>query len=500
MLKILRKKGVVKKVIWVIIIFIIFAFGFGGTAYLLKDSSKTSYAGKIFGEKISFDTFESAYRKVVIQSMIRYGDDFNKIKPMLNLESEAWDLLILLHEAKKQKIKVSDDETKHSIMQYPFFIRENKFDPKLYNDILRFIFRIKPREFEENARDSLKVQKLFNKQTLSLVLTEEDVYKTYKKQNEKVQISYVFVSPENFKDKTTYNEEQAKQYYLENKNDFLMPPSLNVSYISFDFPTNPESEENLETQKDAVRETAFEIFGNIDPSSNINQIALGNKLDIKETGFLSTDKPNLSLGWSYETLNKIFSLGNNEIYGPFENNKGIYIAEIAERKEAYIPSYEDVKEKSKEKVLIEESRKIAKDKTLSYIESIKEEFNKTKLKNFNKTAKELGLEIHQTPVFSRGEYLPTIGISKAFQNQAFDLDELSKLSGVVEVKKGFCILYLDSYLPIDTKKYSREKDAFYKEVLNEESGKIFNNFLTYLRLQAKLEDNISKLKEQAKDK
>lgn len=103
MLKILRKKGVAKKIIWFIAIVIIISFGFFGTASLLSNQRNTGYAGKIFGKKISFDQFEKVYGHVAIQALIKYGDNFNKIREHLDLESQTWDRLIMLHEAKKER-------------------------------------------------------------------------------------------------------------------------------------------------------------------------------------------------------------------------------------------------------------------------------------------------------------------------------------------------------------------------------------------------------------
>ena len=51
MLKALRKKGVAKKIIWIVAIVIILCFGFG-TASMLSNSRPESYAGKIAGKKI----------------------------------------------------------------------------------------------------------------------------------------------------------------------------------------------------------------------------------------------------------------------------------------------------------------------------------------------------------------------------------------------------------------------------------------------------------------
>jgi len=52
-MKYLRKKGVMKKVLWVVAVIIVLSFGVLGQAYLLSDRPQNDFAGKIFGKKIS---------------------------------------------------------------------------------------------------------------------------------------------------------------------------------------------------------------------------------------------------------------------------------------------------------------------------------------------------------------------------------------------------------------------------------------------------------------
>ncbi len=507
----LRKKGVMKKIIWTVIVVIIIAFGFGGTLYLLKGARNASYAGKIFGKKISFDDFEKNYRDVRVQAIMRYGDNFRNVQQYLNLENETWDRLILLHEVKKRKIRISDKEVIDRIEQYPFFQRNKQFDPALYNNILKNIFRIKPRRFEESVRGTIKFSKLYKQETLSTTVPEKEIFEAYKKQNEKVQISYVFVSPEQFKNNVPFNEEANKKYYNENKIEFLLPASINVSYISIDFPEPPgvnetasqgsdETPENKppalpeisKKEKEAVANTANNIYEELLINPKLEVIAKQHNLEIKTTGFFSMEQPNLSLGWSYEALNQIFQLETNEISDLLETPEGYRIIQIKEKKGAYVPKYAEAKKKVWESVLKKETRNIAKQRAQAYLLSINQELDKTKLKDFPKAAKALGLEIYQTPVFNRGQYLPKVGIAKDFQEAAFQLTEDNPIGEVVETKNGYCILHLDSYIPVEDADYQKNKSALAKSLLNERKNKVFNDFLTKLRVASQLESNITK--------
>jgi len=133
---------------------------------------------------------------------------------------------------------------------------------------------------------------------------------------------------------------------------------------------------------------------------------------------------------------------------------------------------------------------IAKQKAQEHLNSILEEFDKTRLKDFAKITKDLGLEIYQTPLFNRGQYLPKIGISKEFQEAAFQLSEEDKISEVIETPSGFCILYLDSYIPVEESEFEKQKEDIAQSLLNERYSKALNDYLSHLRLKANLVNNI----------
>ena len=385
MLKILRKKGFAKKVIWVVAIVIIISFGFFGTAYLLTGKGRTGYAGKIFGKKISFDDFNKVYQNARIQAIRQYGYNLDKVAHLLNLEAQTWDRLILLHEAEKRKIKVSNDKIIQSIKADPSFQRDGRFDVLLYNSILRNL-RIRARDYEENVRDHLKIAELYKQTTSSVTIAEKDIFEEYEKRNEKIQISYVFVSPESFKEDVSVNASQIQQYYEDNKSDFFMPPTIDVRYLAFDFPEETEKEEasetetpaeeeatekteegeeqdsSLEEEKDLIREKANTVFQELLINPNMESIAGQNNITVQTTGPFSMEQPNLTAGWSYDFLNELFQMDENEISDPFETLNGVSIVQIKKKRESYIPEFQEAQDRSREALINKEAGKIARQK------------------------------------------------------------------------------------------------------------------------------------------
>ena len=365
MLKLLRKKGFAKKVLWFIAIIIILSFGFFGTAYLLTDNKTADYAGTILGKKVSAEDFGKAYQAVYVQALIRFGDKFSEISRFLNLEAETWDRLILLREAAKRKIKAGDEEVVQAIEQYAFFQRDGRFDPLLYNDILRYAFRVSARDFEESIRDNLKFITLFQQITSPVAVTDKEVLEAFRRENEKIQVSYILVTPEQSQKDVSFDEvegeEEAQNYYEQHKNEFLVPPTISVEYISLDFPPpagslsaegspplarlvrkrayltaqpEPAKEESqketaaaeaptvTEEMKRPVREKANAIFQDLLVNPDMQAAGGKHNVEVRSSGFFSMEQPDLALGWSYELLIKLFQMDKNAVNDPFETPRG----------------------------------------------------------------------------------------------------------------------------------------------------------------------------------
>jgi len=496
MLKQLRRKGLAKKILWFVAIIIIISFGFLGNASRLSRQGQAKNAGTIFGKSVSFPQFESTYRDVRVQALIRHGDKLNEYLQTANLNAETWDRLILLNEAKRRRMKVSDAELVGMIQQFSFFQRDGQFDDALYQDIVRYVFKVPARSFEEAMRDSLLIHKLFTQETFSATVLDEDILQAFQKQTEKIQVSYVFIPADQFKDAATFNEEAAQQYFEEHKNDFTLPESIDVEYIRIPFPPTPEgtlTADDANSPKKQSETLADTVFEDLKENPDFKTVAEKHQLEAKQSGFFSMEDPKLDLGMSYELLKQLFTMPLNVISQPVESSDAYFIVKIAEKKESAVPEYEEVKDKVKDAILTQQAMVVAQKKAEEILPQLKKEYEAILPPNFANAAKTLGLELSQTPVFNRGQYLPGIGISKDFQEAAFALKPENAISEVVQAAKGYYILHLDQYVPADPKEFEQVKDQIAQFLLQEKRDEIFGEFLSGLRLKANLVDNVSKL-------
>lgn len=482
MMKFLRKKGVMKALLWGIAIVVILSFGILSNAYLLTEkSAELKYAGKAWGRKISLEDFQNSYQFVLIQAQLQYGENFNQILPMLKLNDQAWDRIILLEEARRQRINVSDKEVVEAIGNIPFFRNQNTgtFDQNIYEMILTRGLRISSRAFEEGMRNSLKISRLFERQTFAVSISEDEIAVAYKEANEQVRISYVLFPAEDFINQIVFDEIKAKDYFLNHKNDFVQPPMVNASYITFPFDSADTA------SKSQAYEKAFNTLSALSEGNDFLAAAKIHAADIKETGFFDVNKPALTLGWPLETLKSLFSMRTGEHTDIITTPNSYDIIQLREIRPAYLPGYEEVKEEVKSAWIKYAAMDLSRVKAEENLKQF------TADNDFIKTAQTLNLTVLQTPSFSRGQYLPDLGPAPAFQQTAFSLTKESPLSGVTLTEKGYAILYLEEIVPIDEKKYEEEKQAFGLQILERKKMAAFDRYFQELKGTAAVEDLIS---------
>lgn len=467
MLRILRNKKTAKK-IWIILaVLIVPAFvlwGFGGA---LKSGQQSNYAGKMFGRNVPIQDYNEALSAVRNMALIQFGKDFSEVQKYLNLEYQAWDRLMLLHEAKKRKIKASDMEVIEQIEKYPFFQKGEKFDSQTYSQMLKYVFYTAPRVFEEQTRQNIILSKLYRELTDKIKVDEDEAKEEYRKDNEEISVYYIAGIPGDFLKDIKPSEEEIKGYFSQNSFKFKQPISFNMDFMVID-------------SVDKIKE----IMPHLSSKKDFNNVAQELNIEVKETGFFGQTDPIPGIGWSAEILDLISKLKVGEYTPPIQTDKAFYILKLKERKESYIPEFEKIKEKVKESYVKDAAEKIAKEKVENCLEKVdKLTRENAKLVDFAKLAKEFNLKYGSTELFKYGSYVEGIGASDELWRVASDLKD-NQVSGLVEVSSGSYIIKIKSQVPMDEKKFESEKADFTQKLLFEKKEKIFAAFLEELRKRA----------------
>jgi len=181
MLRILRNKKTAKRV-WIgLAIIIIPAFTFWGFSGAFRSRQESAPAGKIFGRNISYIQLRDAIASEKIMARMQFGDKLDELQQYLDFESQGWQRLVLLTEARKRRITASDKEVVKDIENSPIFQAKGAFNNKIYNEVLRYYLRVQPRVFEELIRQNIILSKLYKQVTDKVALNEEQIREEYVK-------------------------------------------------------------------------------------------------------------------------------------------------------------------------------------------------------------------------------------------------------------------------------------------------------------------------------
>jgi len=159
---------------------------------------------------------------------------------------------------------------------------------------------------------------------------------------------------------------------------------------------------------------------------------------------------------------------DKEIAAFFEKNKAMFKEPPTKDKPTRIPELAEIKNKVKDALIKEESKKMAENK-------IKECVEKLKNKEFKQAAKASGLKTSLTAFFKSNGQIENLGAAEIFWNTAKKLKD-KELSSILSNEKGYYIIKLGSIKPTDETKFAKEKQEFGQKLLLEKQNEVFAKF------------------------
>ncbi len=459
MLRILRNKKTAKK-IWIgLAIIIIPAFtlwGFGSSSRSREDNMP---AGKIFGKNVSSLEFKKSLAAAKTAAILQFGDNFPKVEKYLNLESQAWERLILLEEAKKRKLSISDQDVIDTIQKAPYFQKKSVFDDKTYVEILRYVFRLQPRTFEEQMRQNLILAKLYNQITDGVKIDDNQIRQEWLKNNEELSIYYIAGLFAEFAKKVKPTNKDITAYYDKNKDAFIEPQSLNLEYIL--------------TESDAELNKITDL---INKKYDLEKISKELSLTKKETGLFKQSTPPAGLKIPPETLNSVSNLKVGQPAPMVKIDKTYYVFALKEKQPGRIPELSELKDRIKEIIIKEESRKTVQSKIKACADELKN-------KPLNRAAKAHGFKVEETKFFKSTDKIDNLGQAKMFWEAAKKLKE-EQVSEILSDASGYYIIKLKTLKPVDENKFTKDKKELSDNILSQEKNKVFGKFIEETKKKA----------------
>jgi peptidyl-prolyl cis-trans isomerase D len=377
------------------------------------------------------------------------------------------DKILILQEAKRLGLSVPDEELRAGIESIPAFQVNGQFDRRNYERFLR-LNRMTPDEFEQSQRENLLISK-----AVSLIKTnegkvsEDEVLDTYLFENERIDLTFLKVAPESFKNQVNANDIEMRDYYEKHREEFRIPAFVQVQYLLFrpsDFESKiqvspDEIKRYYDLRKDTfkipkqvrvrdilIKAGAQESPGQLETKKKKAEEILEKARKTKDFGSLAkqtSEAENASkggdLGWIQKGMlgepieSILLSMKAGELSGVLSGREGFYIFKIDEIKEEKQKPFEEVKAQiletlRKEKAKAEASRK-ADDAFYSLFRS----------RDLEGYAREKGVPIKTTGLFKEGDEIPEIGKNPLFYSSAFSL-KVGEISPVVDIPPNYYVL------------------------------------------------------------
>jgi peptidyl-prolyl cis-trans isomerase D len=206
-----------------------------------RSSRPDTQLATVGGEGVSLREFQVTYNNLVDFYRRIYQDRFTEdFARTLNLRQQALDTLVqrklLLHEAKRQGLTVTDDELIERVQNYPVFQVNGNFDRTRYLQVLR-LSRLTPGDFEQNQREELLLAKLEHLMKDAVQVTDLEVKEAFIRDKEQVNVEYLRVDPAQFTEQVEVSDADLSTYYQEHLERFRKPEQARLAYVIVD----PES-------------------------------------------------------------------------------------------------------------------------------------------------------------------------------------------------------------------------------------------------------------------
>jgi peptidyl-prolyl cis-trans isomerase D len=261
MMKFLRSQS--QTVLWLILLVLGGSFLFYGNvgSLLTGGGHGTTDYGRIDGQDLSYAELADAVRTTRTALIIGGGaQQLNQPGGHERLAEDAWEQLLLLHEADKLHIEVSDQELIDYIHSWPIFQKDGVYSPDLYQQqmaMLENTAHITPDAFETFLRSRLRISAVGKALFSTIRTSAHDVAAQYDKYEGPAQVTVVTFDPKAFAASAPVTPEEIEAEYKAHPENaaYRTQERRKIDYVLFPL----AAEQAKLTGKD--REAAIEALG-----------------------------------------------------------------------------------------------------------------------------------------------------------------------------------------------------------------------------------------------
>ena len=490
-------RGLKLILLFVIVAFIATSFLYFGSDSLRMGNARSNAIASVNGEEIPPARFQRVQRNYIEYYRRAYQQDITpEMAERLGLTQQVINDLIqealVLQQAKREGITVSDEELRLRIQSIPAFQDDGRFSRERYLAQLKQV-RIEPSEFEAEVRREMLRQKMESIVKDGIKVSDAEVEQVYTARFERVRadwalieaaplmaqvtvsdtdaeaylkaheaqfsrperrrIQYVQVTPKAFALAVT--DADAEAYYKEHRSEFERPQRLKASHILVRVPPTGGSEaENKSKAKveEAIRRAkGGEDFGKIarELSEDTATAPQGGDLGFVGKGEMVPQ---------FEEA--VFALKKGEVSPqPVRTPFGYHAIKIFDVQDGGVQPFREIAARIKDKLVAERSERAAVAKADEARVAL------VAAKDFPGEAKKLGLDAKEVTA-ARGDGLEGIGRDQQLEDAMFGL-AVGGVSTVIRTPAGLVIARVAEQFPAGVPPFAEIKDKVVEVVKRE---------------------------------
>ena len=440
------------------------------------------------GSPITAQEFQRSYRAQENQYRAQLGSQFSPgLMRQLGFDNlvvrELVQNKILLLEAERQGLNVTDEEVGDAVVSLPVFQADGKFiGRQAYLDLLAQN-ALNAATFEQQIRQDLLRQKLQALVTDGIIIGEKDVEEEFRRRNEKVHLEYAFVPKSEFEDEVEVSEDEAKAYFDAHPEQFRRPVQRKVRFITLTpqlfttavtvtereieryyqenrfrwetseqvqashilFKTGPDIDEEV------VRKKAEDVLAKIRAGADFAEMAREYSEDTS-----AEDGGDLGLFGRGQMVPEFeqaaFSLKEGEVSDLVRSQYGFHIIKVTGHQAPFLRSLDSVKDEIRGTLTQEKAQALMEGAVDSASEKLRAAGNVDAL------AAEYELLVPQeTPFFGRQETVPQLGGSRDAVTTAFETP-VGQVTPAIRLGNGYAFLQILEERPAGLPEFDEVKE------------------------------------------
>jgi len=475
MLSILRKKAQ-STVIQGLVLLIAVVFVFWGVGSNLNNNRNS--IAVVNGREIPIQEYQRAYDRAVEQYRKQFGGQVPaNFFETINLKGQVVGQLVqaelLRQGAEAMGLAVSKEAIQRAVEAMNVFQVDGHFDLERYKQILSRN-RLTPTSFEAGLHnDLLAKMAVKNIESFALVPADE-VRQWLRYTGEEVKLAVKAVAGKDFEDKVEIKDGELAAWFEKNKTKYTTEPQIRLKYLFFDSDalaknrkiSDDELKARYESDKERyqvpeqrhVRHILFKVPKDADAKTvaakeeqarKVMAMAKGGQ-DFAELARQYSEGPTAAKGGDLGFFGRgrmvrpfdeaVFAMRKGEIGGPVRTQFGFHIIKVEDIRPATTRAFAEVRDELRREMEKEEGKAQAFKAASEAFEGI------MRAGNLDKYSKEKGIELQKTDFFSRSKPPAGIVSDPGFLAEAFKLSK-GELSSLVELGKGYAILFVDDVKP-----------------------------------------------------